>query len=91
MPRAAYRTAFEHEWIAGGDNEGLSPPINYTIEGKLLGVLKPGRRILVDRTKRNGVEVRGEFSSSAIEKIDSYGPRKYVYTVNSIYEVTPIE
>lgn len=90
--RAKYRTAAQHEWVPGQENEGLTPPICYMAEGKLTGPIKPGRRLLVDRVKRNGVEVPGKFSSSIIMEVDTSAENPiYVHTENSVYQVTTKE
>ena len=50
------------EHIMGKPNDNYSSiPIEYNLEGYLLYEIEVGNNVFIDRTKRNGVEVRGVF------------------------------
>lgn len=64
-------------------------PINqgYWIEGKLVEMAK-GKRLVVDRSNRNGEEIRGTFETSYVENIKDCGEHYEVVTEsNSRYKV----
>ena len=70
------------EHIAGesqGDNYSI--PIEYNLEGYLLYEIEVGKNVFIDRTKRNGVEVRGVFTTSRVTEVGD----KYFKTQNSVY------
>ena len=70
------------EHIAGesqGDNYSI--PIEYNVEGYLLYEIEVGKNVFIDRTKRNGVEVRGVFTTSRVTEVGD----KYFKTQNSVY------
>ena len=70
------------EHIAGesqGDNYSI--PIEYNLEGYLLYEIEVGKNVFIDRTKRNGVEVRGVFTTSRVTEVGD----KYFKTQNSLY------
>jgi hypothetical protein len=66
-------------------NEGVSLPLEYTVEGYLEGPLEKGCSIDIDRRKRNGIEVRGFLHSSPIQEIQATLQGTLVTTANSIY------
>ena len=71
------------EHIAGesqGDNYSI--PIEYNLEGYLLYEIEVGKNVFIDRTKRNGVEVRGVFTTSRVTEVGD----KYFKTQNSVYK-----
>ena len=71
------------EHIAGesqGDNYSI--PIEYNLEGYLLYEIEVGKNVFIDRTKRNGVEVRGVFTTSRVTEVGD----KYFKTQNSLYK-----
>lgn len=59
-----------------------SLPIAYNIEGSIISGFEVGKRLLVARTKRNGVEMDGLFTTSGIKEIGE----DYFKTENSIYK-----
>lgn len=63
-----------------------SPPIDYWIIGELL-TLEEGKPMVVDRHNRNGIEIRGVFSSSSVKKIDRKDQVVYITTANSLYKM----
>lgn len=70
------------EHIAGesqGDNYSI--PIEYNVEGYLLYEIEVGKNVIIDRLKRNGVEVRGVFTTSRVTEVGD----KYFKTQNSVY------
>lgn len=79
-----FPTALENEYVAGQLNDGVSPPIDYEIEGFLLSPISLNEFIIIQREKRNGVAVQGLFKSSRIAKIKN----DIIHTQNSIYRIT---
>ena len=70
------------EHIAGesqGDNYSI--PIEYNLEGYLLYEIEVGNNVFIDRTKRNGVDVRGVFTTSRVTEVGD----NYFKTQNSVY------
>ena len=70
------------EHIAGesqGDNYSI--PIEYNLEGSLIYDIEVGKNVFIDRTKRNGVEVRGVFTTSRVTEVGN----NYFKTQNSVY------
>ena len=70
------------EHIAGesqGDNYSI--PVEYNLEGYLLYEIEVGKNVFIDRTKRNGVDVRGVFTTSRVTEVGD----KYFKTQNSVY------
>lgn len=78
-----YPTATPEQYTPGAENPGVSPPIEYEVEGHLLFPIEVGQSIFLDRRKRNGEEVRGTFRSSQVQSIDG----NKVNTFNSVYLV----
>ena len=71
------------EHIMGKPNDNYSSiPIEYNLEGYLLYEIEVGKNVFIDRTKRNGVEVRGMFSTSRVTEVGD----KYFKTQNSLYK-----
>ena len=58
-----------------------SIPIEYNLEGYLMYEIEVGKSVFVDRTKRNGVEVRGVFTTSRVTEVGD----NYFKTQNSVY------
>ena len=70
------------EHIMGKPNDyHTSIPIEYNLEGNLIYDIKVGENVFIDRTKRNGVEVRGVFTTSRVTEVGD----KYFKTQNSVY------
>ena len=70
------------EHIAGesqGDNYSI--PVEYNLEGSLIYDIEVGKNVIVERIKRNGVEVRGVFTTSRVTEVGD----KYFKTQNSVY------
>jgi len=70
------------EHIAGesqGDNYSI--PVEYNLEGSLIYDIEVGKNVIVDRTKRNGEEVCGLFTTSRVTEIGD----NYFKTRNSVY------
>ena len=70
------------EHIAGesqGDNYSI--PVEYNLEGSLIYDIEVGKNVIVERIKRNGVEVRGLFTTSRVTEVGN----NYFKTQNSLY------
>ena len=70
------------EHIAGepqGNN--YSVPVEYNLEGSLIYDIEVGKNVIVERIKRNGVEVRGLFTTSRVTEVGN----NYFKTQNSLY------
>ena len=71
------------EHIAGesqGDNYSI--PVEYNLEGSLIYDIEVGKNVIVERTKRNGEEVCGMFTTSRVTEVGD----KYFKTQNSVYQ-----
>lgn len=71
--------------------EGKSPPIDYWVIGKLIEPIEIGKGVMVDRTNRNGVEVRGVMMTSVVKKIDKEEGATYITTANSLYKLEELK
>ena len=70
------------EHIMGKPNDNYSSiPIEYNLEGYLLYEIEVGKNVIVERTKRNGEEVCGMFTTSRVTEVGD----KYFKTQNSVY------
>jgi hypothetical protein len=70
------------EHIMGKPNYNYSSiPIEYNLEGVLSYDIEVGKSVVVDRTKRNGVEAYGVFSTSTVTEVGN----NYFKTQNSVY------
>ena len=58
-----------------------SIPIEYNLEGVLSYDIEVGKPVVVGRTKRNGVEAYGVFSTSTVTEVGN----NYFKTRNSVY------
>ena len=58
-----------------------SIPIEYNLEGVLSYDIEVGKPVVVGRTKRNGVEAYGVFSTSTVTEVGD----NYFKTLNSLY------
>ena len=70
------------EHIAGesqGDNYSI--PVEYNLEGSLIYDIEVGKNVIVERTKRNGEEVCGMFTTSRVTEVGN----NYFKTQNSVY------
>ncbi len=62
--------------------ENYSLPLDYTIEGELVGTIKVGAPVYVLRDIRNGVPYPGEFITTTVTEVTDTTFR----TKNSVYE-----
>ena len=70
------------EHIDGQCQDDLhSIPIEYNLEGNLMYDIEVDKSVIVERTKRNGVEVRGVFTTSRVTEVGD----NYFKTQNSVY------
>ena len=70
------------EHIMGKPNDNYSSiPIEYNLEGYLLYEIEVGKNVIVERTKRNGEEVCGMFTTSRVTEVGN----NYFKTQNSVY------
>ena len=70
------------EHIMGKPNDNYSSiPIEYNLEGILSFPIQVGEGVVVQRTKRNGVEAYGIFSTSRVTEVGN----NYFKTQNSVY------
>jgi hypothetical protein len=74
------------EYKLGEINENVSLPVEYTVEGELVGETTIGLPVTVNRTKRNEVICAGLFQTSAVVSVSENGFR----TLNSHYIVENI-
>jgi hypothetical protein len=70
------------EHIMGKPNDNYSSiPVEYNLEGILPFPIQVGESVTVQRTKRNGVEAYGVFSTSRVTEVGN----NYFKTQNSVY------
>jgi len=62
-----------------GDSHSI--PVEYNLEGILSFSIQVGEGVVVQRTKRNGVEAYGIFSTSRVTEVGD----NYFKTLNSVY------
>ena len=62
-----------------GDSHSI--PVEYNLEGILSFPIEVGESVIVQRTKRNGVEAYGMFSTSRVTEVGN----NYFKTKNSVY------
>ena len=62
-----------------GDSHSI--PVEYNLEGELIYDIEVGKQVVVGRTKRNGVEAFGMFSTSRVTEVGN----NYFKTKNSVY------
>ena len=70
------------EYVDGqyqGDSHSI--PVEYNLEGVLSYDIEVGKPVVVGRTKRNGVEAYGVFTTSRVTEVGD----KYFKTQNSVY------
>ena len=73
------------KYVPGTDQtlkEHKSLPVQYEIEGELLENIEVGKSVQVFRTKRNGIEVGGMFTTSPVTSVNE----KEFTTANSKYQ-----
>lgn len=80
-----YRTASKEEYDPGMDNGLVSPPVDYEVRGTLAGDVVLGQPILVERTHRNGLPVRGGMVTSRVTCVSFKDNGVVVTTGNSQY------
>ena len=68
--------------IMGKPNDNYSSiPVEYNLEGVLSYDIEVGKPVVVGRTKRNGVDAYGMFTTSRVTEVGD----KYFKTQNSVY------
>lgn len=89
----AARKMEKHVPGLGDHQDGLSLPVEYEIEGELIGALMVGNSVRVARDKRNGVPADSLFISSPVVNINISTPPSAgrFHTRNSVYEYEFIE
>ena len=75
--------AIKMEEHIAGESQGnnYSVPVEYNLEGSLIYDIEVGKNVIVERIKRNGVEVRGVFTTSRVTEVGD----NYFKTQNSLY------
>lgn len=75
--------AIKMEEHIAGESQGnnYSVPVEYNLEGSLIYDIEVGKNVIVERIKRNGVEVRGMFTTSRVTEVGN----NYFKTQNSLY------
>ncbi len=86
---ALFPSAKKDSYLHGEENL-VSPPIDYSLEGRLLSAVEVGQEIRVERRIRNGIEVDGLFRSTAVKSVSDDLGRLTVTTQNSIYVIEQI-
>lgn len=74
------------EHAPGSPSNKGSIPVEYEVEGTLAFKPEPGLSLVINRTKRNGVEISGVMTTSVVTKITPDG----FETRNSVYEMEVI-
>ena len=70
------------EHIMGKPNDNYSSiPIEYNLDGVLSYDIEVGKPVVVGRTKRNGVDAYGVFTTSRVTEVGD----NYFKTQNSVY------
>ncbi len=72
----------KEEYIDGqyqGDSHSI--PVEYNLEGNLVYDIEVGHVVIVERTKRNGVDAYGMFNTSTVTEVGN----NYFKTKNSVY------
>ena len=69
-------------------NPNFSLPLEYTIEGDLIGSIAVGKPVVVDRDTRNGVKITGLFATSAVQEVshNTFKTRNSVYNYKFLKE-----
>lgn len=78
-----YRLDLSKGWDGVFQYEGLSPNVGYWIVGELLAEPKVGEVVRFYRHNRNGVECKGDFTSSTVTDIKG----DLIFTRNSVYRL----
>jgi len=82
-PNALFAPGNRGEHVPGGDNPGVSLPVDYANEGILLRPPELGERVLVLRLVRDGDRAPGAFRSGPIVEMST---DKFT-TLNSVYRI----
>jgi hypothetical protein len=72
----------ENHVFGACQNDGLSIPIEYSVEGFLVNELIVGNEVVVIRNKRNNVECSGFFNTTRLTEIGD----DFFKTKNSVYK-----
>jgi hypothetical protein len=86
LPNAKVTSAKWENHVPGGNDNTLSLPVAYVVEGTLEVDIVCGQSVRMLRTKRNGVEMPGYFVTSPVTELGD-GSFK---TFNSEYKIEPI-
>lgn len=86
-PNPVCPTPKMEDYILGDDNPGVSLPVDYWLEGDLIGEIREGFPIVIERHSRNGVAKLGLFSSSPVRSLVKKDGTLYATTDNSIYKI----
>lgn len=86
LPNAPVAAAKWDEYKLGSGDNVLSTPVDYEVEGVLAEDIVVGKCVEMLRTKRNGVEMPGLFTTSQVTFID----KEFFTTQNSKYRIVPI-
>lgn len=78
-----YPTPKIEDYEMGGDNPGVSLPIEYELEGDLVMPITVGQSVNVNRHSRNGVKCPGWFQTSTVVELKG----NTFTTRNSLYQV----
>jgi hypothetical protein len=82
-PNALFAPSTRGEYVPGGDNPGVSLPVDYVNEGILLRPPELGERVLVLRLVRDGDRAPGAFQSGPIVEMST----DEFTTLNSVYRI----
>lgn len=74
----------------GQVNPNVSIPIEYELEGELVGGINVGDALVVARTSRNGIPAYGVFCTSTIKAVAKSEKSITVETNNSFYLITEL-
>lgn len=85
-PAAVLPTPNMKDYKPGEVHFGVSLPVGYTMEGRLMRDVKVGNSLFLERHKRNGVEVFGMTETSEILTIQG----DLLITQNSVYRITTL-
>lgn len=83
-------TADWSDYNFGSENEGKSPPVEYTLEGKLLFDVKKFQSVNIFRTKRNDVVCGGLMRTTPLTNVIKKDDHFILTTLNSVYKLTEI-
>lgn len=74
-----------------GRRNSKSPPVEYSVEGKVVSNIEEGAYLTVHRWSRNGEPAEGVMRTSEIQSVTEEEDFIIVETQSSVYKVTPHE